>query len=314
MNLHNDKENFENLILVTSEYIGIPSDAVKRDYYIVKLLQNLQNSEFCNLCVFKGGTSLSKCYPNSINRFSEDIDLTFIPDDNLSKKQYDKSLKQLEKEIVGEACFEKIENERNNRNKSSFVWFNDEGKEYSKIKLEIGSSIKPEPYEKRKLKTYIQEYLEYKGIKHVAVEYQLVEIEINVLSIERTFIDKVFSVKRHAICESLESKARHIYDVTKLYKMPVIQEFLSDKIGLKKLIGITKQTDSFYLEKRSIKKEYNPIESYDFSKWCQHFTKEIRDRYELLHNDLLYDNKKQDFEIAIKTFEDISTLFAEVGE
>ncbi|MHB8962812.1 MAG: nucleotidyl transferase AbiEii/AbiGii toxin family protein [Saccharofermentanales bacterium] len=78
MNLHNDKENFENLISVTSEYIGIPADAIRRDYFIVKLLQNLQNSEFCNCCVFKGGTSLSKCYPNSINRFSEDIDLTCL--------------------------------------------------------------------------------------------------------------------------------------------------------------------------------------------------------------------------------------------
>lgn len=107
MILHNDKENFENLIAVTSEYIGIPANAIRRDYFIVKLLQNIQKSEFCDLCVFKGGTSLSKCYPNSINRFSEDIDLTFIPNDKLSKKQYDKSLKQMEKVIVRDAHFEK---------------------------------------------------------------------------------------------------------------------------------------------------------------------------------------------------------------
>ena len=44
-------------------------------------------SEYADKCVFKGGTSLSKCYPGSIQRFSEDIDLTYIPDDATSKKQ-----------------------------------------------------------------------------------------------------------------------------------------------------------------------------------------------------------------------------------
>ncbi|MHB1454209.1 MAG: nucleotidyl transferase AbiEii/AbiGii toxin family protein [Saccharofermentanales bacterium] len=314
MNLHNDKESFENLISVTSKYIGVPADAIKRDYFIVKLLQNLQNSKFCDCCVFKGGTSLSKCYPNSINRFSEDIDLTFIPNDKLSKKQYDNSLKQMEKAIIGEAYFEKIDDERNDRNKSSYVWFANEDKARGRIKLEIGSSIKPEPYEKRKLKTYIQEYLEDKGRADIVFEYQFAEIEINVLNIERTFLDKVFSVKRHAICGSLGSKVRHIYDVTKLYKMSVIQDFLSDKDGLKNLINITKQTDSFYLEKRGMNKEYNPTDAYDFSIWKQYFTKEIKDRYESLHEDLLYDNEKQDLDIALITFEEISALFAEIGE
>ena len=56
----------------------IPESAVKRDYYIVLLLEKLGNSTYAEKCVFKGGTSLSKCYPGSIERFSEDIDLTFF--------------------------------------------------------------------------------------------------------------------------------------------------------------------------------------------------------------------------------------------
>ena len=78
MNLHEHKEKFEELIAIVADYIGVPVDAVRRDYYIVQMMQNLQNSEYAEVCVFKGGTSLSKCYPGSINRFSEDIDLTFI--------------------------------------------------------------------------------------------------------------------------------------------------------------------------------------------------------------------------------------------
>ena len=75
MNLHEHKEEFEELIAIVADYIGVPADAVRRDYYIVQMMQNLQNSEYAEACVFKGGTSLSKCYPGSINRFSEDIDL-----------------------------------------------------------------------------------------------------------------------------------------------------------------------------------------------------------------------------------------------
>ena len=76
MNLHEHKEEFEELIAIVADYIGVPADAVRRDYYIVQMMQNLQNSEYTEVCVFKGGTSLSKCYPGSINRFSEDIDIS----------------------------------------------------------------------------------------------------------------------------------------------------------------------------------------------------------------------------------------------
>ena len=86
MNLHEHKEEFEELIAIVADYIGIPADAVRRDYYIVQMMQNLQNSEYAEVCVFKGGTSLSKCYPGSINRFSEDIDLTFIPVEDMTNK------------------------------------------------------------------------------------------------------------------------------------------------------------------------------------------------------------------------------------
>ncbi|SHJ90223.1 Nucleotidyl transferase AbiEii toxin, Type IV TA system [Hathewaya proteolytica DSM 3090] len=160
MNLHTNKEDFEDLCVLTSEYIGIPQDAVKRDYYLVMLLKNLQDSNFASECVFKGGTSLSKCYPGSINRFSEDIGLTFIPKEQLSNNQYSKTLKKIEKIIIADAKSEKIEDERSDRSKSSYVWFEEEGR----VKMEIGSSVMPDPYEARVLKTYIQGFLEHKNM------------------------------------------------------------------------------------------------------------------------------------------------------
>lgn len=314
MNLHNDKESFDSLIAVTAEYIGVPPSAVKRDYYIVILLQNLQNSEYADKCVFKGGTSLSKCYPNSINRFSEDIDLTFIPNDKMSSKQYDKALKRVESVIIGNAFSEKIIAERNARNKSAYVWFEENDKTDGKVKLEIGSSIKPDPYKKRKLMTYIQEYLKNQNMFDVIEEFKLKEVKVNTLCIERTFIDKVLSVKRHAICGTLRRKVRHIYDVVKLFEMDEIQGFLLKKDELKEIANKTKHTDSFYLEKRGISDEYNPTKVYAFNEWKKYFGDEIKSRYELLHQDLIYSSEKQDFDKAITTFEKINDLLTEVGE
>ena len=89
MLLHEHPEDFKDLQELTATYIGIPAVAVEQDYYIVIMLEKLAQSPYADSCVFKGGTSLRKCYPGSIERFSEDIDLTFIPQEEMGNKQYD---------------------------------------------------------------------------------------------------------------------------------------------------------------------------------------------------------------------------------
>lgn len=67
MNLHHRIEEFEELIELTSNQVNIPSGAVRKDYFITIILKNLAESEYLEHVVFKGGTSLSKCYPGSID-------------------------------------------------------------------------------------------------------------------------------------------------------------------------------------------------------------------------------------------------------
>lgn len=314
MNLHKHKQEFEDLITIVANYIGIPVDAVRRDYYIVLIIQNLQNSEYAEKCVFKGGTSLSKCYPGSINRFSEDIDLTFMPAEDMNNKKYSKTLKQIENTITTGFFIEKIGTERNDRNKSAYVWPENEKKEVCQVKLEIGSSVRPDPFSKKSMKTYIQEYLEEKGMHDIIVEFNLQEVRVNTLDITRTFLDKVMSVKRHAICGTLPRKVRHIYDVAMLFKRDDIQDFLKDTEKLKYLLKLTKETDSYYLQKRNISQEYDPLGAYAFGTWKKYFNDEIRRRYETLHEDLLYTHDCQNFDNAIKAFELINQLFSSIGE
>jgi predicted nucleotidyltransferase component of viral defense system len=310
MKLHTEEE-FTNLILLTSAYKNIPESAIRRDYYIVMILKNLMQSEFVDVCVFKGGTSISKCYQNSIERFSEDIDLTYIPSNDLGDNQIDKRLKSIEKALSLGFELDKINRERNRRNKSAWVWVKDRK---DQIKLEIGSSVIPHPYAKRTLKTYIHEYLEVNGFDEEIKSYELTEIKVNVLDITRTFLDKIMAVKRHAIFSTLNKKVRHIYDIVQLYKLEDIQVFLEDKVALKKIIQITKQTDSFYLQKRDLPKEFNPLEPYLFSKWKYKFDKQIRSRYETLHEDLLYTDQKQSFDEVFNVFDSIDEIFRNINE
>ncbi len=310
MNLHNFQEEFNNLITITSQVMHLPETAIEKDYYIVLLLKKLEQSHYADSCVFKGGTSLSKCYPGSIERFSEDIDLTYIGMD-LSDKKCEKIIKEIEKVITCNVETEKIIAERSSRSKSMYVWF---GNRENKIKLEIGSNVRPDPYSKKTFKSYIHEYLEKCNEKEDIARFNLKEVTLNVLEIERTFVDKLMSVKRHAICGSINNKVRHIYDVARLYVLPEIKEFLSDKKLLKNLITLTKQTDSFYLKKRNISEEYDPLGAYDFISWKHYLDDSVRFIYENLHNTLLYTDEKQNFDDAIAIFEEIDNILKSIEE
>ena len=74
MYLHKDRETFKDIIEQTAEQSGRTPVVVEKDYYVTLILKLL--AEQLDLCVFKGGTSLSKGF-RVINRFSEDIDITF---------------------------------------------------------------------------------------------------------------------------------------------------------------------------------------------------------------------------------------------
>jgi len=146
MNLHkNYEKEFIELINIVSKEKHIPDDAIIMDYYIVYMLEKLSMSEYGEKCVFKGGTSLSKCYPNSIERFSQDIDLTYLgmdEEDNVCEKHIKEIIR-----IMGEGFeIQKIPGEGNKRNKSRNVLLERD----IKIKLEIGSTVRPDPYKKEK--------------------------------------------------------------------------------------------------------------------------------------------------------------------
>lgn len=99
--LHNDTETFEQLILRTSEYLDIKPEIIEKDYFVTVFLGKLVSK--VPEIVFKGGTSLSKCY-GLIERFSEDIDLNMLSETKPSESKR-KKLKARIMETIGDFNF-----------------------------------------------------------------------------------------------------------------------------------------------------------------------------------------------------------------
>ena len=58
---------------------GINAKAIEKDWWVTLTLKALFKSVYAGFLVFKGGTSLSKCW-KLIERFSEDIDIALDPE------------------------------------------------------------------------------------------------------------------------------------------------------------------------------------------------------------------------------------------
>lgn len=74
MNLHLDREAFAELVTAAANELHIPPGIIEKDYYVTLALRELA-SRIPGM-VFKGGTSLTKCY-QILERFSEDIDISY---------------------------------------------------------------------------------------------------------------------------------------------------------------------------------------------------------------------------------------------
>lgn len=99
-----DRKQYFNEAALRSDKIKNPI-IIEKDFWVCWTLEKLFSSNLASHVIFKGGTSLSKCY-NMIERFSEDIDLTLskeyigITNENdpamvNSRNQRDKRSKQL---------------------------------------------------------------------------------------------------------------------------------------------------------------------------------------------------------------------------
>lgn len=217
MNLHEDREQFDQLILYTASELNIDPAIVEKDYYVTVMLKGIAAKQ-PNI-IFKGGTSLSKCY-KLIKRFSEDIDLNIETDKATEGMR--RNLKQNIVEVINEQGFTlqnlgKIRSRRDfNRYEVSYPTLYTSHSLKQLLVIETAVYIKSFPTEEHEASSFIYDSLNSMGRDDVIELFGLQPFTIKVLAMERTFIDKVFAIADYYISGKIEDHSRHIYDLFKL--------------------------------------------------------------------------------------------------
>ncbi len=228
MYLHKEnRELFHDAILLTSQKLEVSEDIVEKDYYVTLILKKLSSIEYP--VVFKGGTSLSKAF-EVIDRFSEDIDITFT--EHLGEARRKKLKYKILKPIADELGlvirnFDSVESDKN-LNHYDFYYESVVGDRVtnaipSYVKLETSLMSYSFPTEERQLSNYILNALENEE-KEFIEKYALEEFPMRVQSLNRTLIDKIFAVCDYYMQGKAHRNARHLYDIYKLTGHIVIDE------------------------------------------------------------------------------------------
>ena len=218
MYLHNDKELFNDIVALTAERIGQAQDIVEKDYYVTIILKKLSTCEY-PIC-FKGGTSLSKAY-GVIDRFSEDIDITFT--EHLGESRRKKLKYNILKPIADElgleiANWDSIESDKDyNHYDMAYSSIIEDPFLATYVKLETALMSYAFPTVEHKISNYIYQALKDEE-PDLLEEYELTPFTMRVQSLERTLIDKIFALCDYYIQDKAARNSRHLYNIYKISK------------------------------------------------------------------------------------------------
>lgn len=178
--------------------------------------------------VFKGGTSLSKAY-NLIDRFSEDIDLSMNRKPTESEKRASKNLIIQIAESLGMTLVnpDKIKS-RHDYNMYIFKYTSLFANIPMEIIIETSYYQTVYPVEKHEIGSFVGRFCEERNIQ-LPVSFKAAKIYMNVQSINRTFVDKVFAICDYRIQNMKDRDSRHLYDICKLAEQVQLDEEL-DKL------------------------------------------------------------------------------------
>ena len=226
MYLHSNISLFKDVIAEVNIRTGIAQSVLEKDYYLTMILKLLREKN--DDIVFKGGTSLSKCY-HLIDRFSEDIDITFgehIGEARRKKLKYN-VIKPVSDELelpIGN--WDSIESDRN----YNYYLFSYDSVVEDEV-MGITPSVRLEtalvsysfPVEEKYVKSIIGESLT-DFAQDMVNEYGLSPFMMKVQDVKRTFIDKIFALCDYYLQGKSKRYSRHLYDIYKIYPSIVIND------------------------------------------------------------------------------------------
>jgi predicted nucleotidyltransferase component of viral defense system len=255
MKLHNYKDAFEGAIVATAQHFGISEVYIEKDYWVTFALKQIfTDANSKNIAVFKGGTSLSKCF-GIIDRFSEDIDMVVVKEDGETDSSLKRKLKKVTsvlEVVMTEIPDHPLENKRGKIRK--IVYGYDKvgvkgtfGQVRDQIVLEVSSLGNSNPSEKVEIHSMITQFIATTNNPDLIKEYQLEPFKVIVISIERTFCEKIISLVRFSYTDNplvdLANKVRHTYDLHQLLQEKRISTFLKSDDFETMLIQVGKDDD-----------------------------------------------------------------------
>jgi len=220
---------WKEIIETVARELGRTEQMVEKDTIQSMYLYELSKSELP--FVFKGGTSLSKAF-DLIDRFSEDIDLSMSRRPTQSERVKSKEL------IIGIA--EKLglilDNEeeiksRYDYNKYVFKYISMFSEIPSEIIVETNYYQTVYPASKHVVDSFVGKFCREKNIV-LPIPFYAAEVIMDVQSIERTFVDKVFAICDYKIQNMQDRDSRHLYDICKLLERVELNQELDELIDI----------------------------------------------------------------------------------
>ena len=251
MNLHLNKELFKEFIDNLNTRTGIDSDIIEKDYYVCTILKNLSKNQDELQAYFKGGTAIYKIL-DTMNRFSEDIDLTVkvLPEQSNTKNK--NRLKQSalgyeieELELSKDEC---IDNKGSVTGIYRYNSIYDTNKDpllrAGIIQVEATSFTVSEPYKSYTIEPLIYKLSNENEKKILEEQFEISKFDINIIKLERMFIDKIFAAEFYYLRDMFKDTSKHLYDISVLSQNENIKKLLNDKTELEKLISYKRLEES----------------------------------------------------------------------
>lgn len=248
MKLHLDKFALSTIINNVSKRCQIRPDILEKDYYVTLLLKELSESKVHNYCYFKGGTALYKAL-KSIRRFSEDIDLTINVSDcetnsskqkrlkdsvlNFTSLEFDKKLSDTKGSIQAQYKYDSLYE----------VDELDSLQRFGNVRVEGTNFGISEPVEVMEISAYLYELADEQEKNILAKTYEVIPFNINTITFERIFIDKLFAAEHYIREKKYLDSGKHLYDLTVLLKNDRVKNFINNKNALYEMIILQRKEE-----------------------------------------------------------------------
>ena len=258
MKLHLDRDAFGVLLEDIHSKTGYRTDVLEKDYYVVLILSELAEMQKDGLpAYFKGGTALYKALKTT-NRFSEDIDLS-VDTRNCSRSQSVKRLERATKKYV--SLQRDPEQGRTNRSEVISVYTydpataydsNDALQRFGKLKIEATSFTISEPVDTLEVSAMLYDLATEEQRRILETVYEVSPFNIQTITMERIFVDKLFAAEAYVRKSSVEHRAfeaaKHIYDLAVLSHNPKIELLMADPAQMEHLLDIRLEEEAGRLD------------------------------------------------------------------